>query len=320
MPPKSLLHFTREQLRALQTHPRKRLSQNFVIDPEVLETVVAAAELRPEDVVIEVGPGLGALTERLLDQAGAVIAIEYDERLAEGLRRRLADRRNLIVLQRDVLSVTPAELLGHLEWAPGHAGDRRYPPYRVVANLPYHITTPAIRQFLWSDLPPDRMVLMVQKEVAERIAAKPGKLSLLSVMVQLYAESELIAVIPPEAFFPAPEVSSAIVRLVTRPEPAVPIDDRAAFLEVVAAGFRHARKQLHNALPQGMWLPPETAEPLLREADIDPMRRAQSLTLEEWFRVYQAVQRARAVAGPESRVASPDLSDHRVPGADSDGR
>ena len=320
MPPKSLLHFTREQLRALQTHPRKRLSQNFVIDPDVLDTVVAAARLSPDDVVVEVGPGLGALTERLLEQAGFVIAIEYDDRLAEGLQRRLANRRNLVVLHQDVLDVNPTDLFGQVGLAPAVAGDRRQPAYRVVANLPYHITTPAIRRFLWSDAPPDRLILMVQKEVAERIAAKPGKLSLLSVMVQLYADPELIAVVPPHAFFPAPEVSSAIIRLVTRPQPAVPVDDREAFFEVVAAGFRHARKQLHNALAQGLWLPPDAAEPLLREAGIDPMRRAQSLTLDEWFSVYQAVRRARDVSSPELRAPHGRMSRQQPSEAGHDGR
>lgn len=304
MPPKSLLQFTREQLRVLKTHPRKRLSQNFVIDPHVLDDVVEAARLSPDDVVIEVGPGLGALTESLADAARFVIAVEYDERLATHLATRLAHRRNLLVVQGDVLHADPAGLLIRAGLAPEVAGSRQYPPYQVVANLPYHITSPAIRRFLWSDLPPERMVLMVQKEVAERIAAGPGKASLLSVMVQLYAETELVATVPPHAFFPAPEVHSAVIRLTTRPTPAVPIDDREAFLSIVSAGFSHARKQLHNALARGAWLPPDAAIPLLESAGIDPMRRAQTLTLEEWYAVYQAVRRARVEYAAEQAGAT----------------
>ena len=311
MSPKSLLQFTREQLRELRTRPRKRLSQNFVIDPYVLDEVVAAASLGPDDLVIEVGPGLGALTERLVAAAGFVIAVEYDERLANGLKRRLADRSNLLVLHQDVLAEGPAALLARAGRAPAVDGSRSHLPYRVVANLPYHITSPAIRHFLWSDRPPERLVLMVQKEVADRIAAPPGKMSLLSVMVQLYAETEVIATVPPHAFLPAPEVSSAILRLVTRSQPAVPIDDREAFLKVVAAGFSHTRKQLHNALAWGMWLPRDAAEPLLREAGIDPMRRAQSLSLTEWFNVYQAVRRWRAQAA--GRAAAESLADRERP-------
>lgn len=304
MPPKSLLQFTRDQLRALQTRPRKRLSQNFVIDPQVLDDVVEAARLSPDDVVIEVGPGLGALTERLVDAARFVIAVEYDERLATHLGTRLTDRRNLLVVQGDVLHADPAGLLIRAGLAPEVADRRQYPRYQVVANLPYHITSPAIRRFLWSDRPPKRMVLMVQKEVAERIAAGPGKASLLSVMVQLYAETELVATVPPHAFFPAPEVHSAIIRLTTRPAPAVPIDDREGFLSIVSAGFSHARKQLHNALARGTWLPPDAAIPLLEGAGIDPMRRAQTLSLEEWHAVYQAVRRARAEYAAEQAGAA----------------
>lgn len=266
------------------THPpKKSLGQHFLVDQNVLRQIVAAAELRPDTTVVEVGPGLGILTKELLEEAGRVIAVEIDEELCRHLMARFGNHQNFRLICQDVLAVPPREILRQ-----GHAE----PPYVMVGNLPYYITAPLLRHFLESDTPPDRMVVMVQWEVAQNLVAKPGAMSLLSVAVQFYAEPRLVVRVPPEAFYPPPEVESAVVRLDVRPHPAVDIQgDVEGFFAVVRAGFRAPRKQLRNALPQGIWMEKGEAPLLLAEAGIDPTRRAQTLTLEEWGRLWRAYRR-----------------------------
>ncbi|MGE0545193.1 MAG: 16S rRNA (adenine(1518)-N(6)/adenine(1519)-N(6))-dimethyltransferase RsmA, partial [Dehalococcoidia bacterium] len=231
---------------ATPVKPRKSLGQHFLSDPIILDRIVRESGTGPNDTILEIGPGTGELTERLVHTARWVVAVEIDETLAQHVRRRFADVKNLRVINAAVLDHTPAELL-----AEGGATA----PYAVVANIPYYITAPILRTFLETPDRPERLTLMVQKEVAESIVAPPGRLSLLGVSVQFYADARLLFVVPREAFYPPPKVASAVVRIDVRDRPAVDVPDVEQFFEVVRAGFSQPRKQLHNALATRLWLP-----------------------------------------------------------------
>ena len=281
---KSLLIQTKRLLQRHDLRARKGLGQHFLVDDEALERIIAAAELTPSDVVLEVGPGLGVLTEQLAQRAGWVIAIELDDTLAGILRKRLASFRNVTIVNEDVLKTDPVALLEEQKAkSPAGVDSSRY---KVVANLPYYITSPTLRHFLEAPLKPELMVLMVQKEVAEEITARPGRMSLLSLSVRLYSEPALVAIVPAQSFYPAPAVDSAILKIKLFAKPAVAVDIDG-FFQVVRAGFRAARKQVGNSLAQGLELPKAEAMALLEKADIDSQRRAETLTLEEWARLWQ---------------------------------
>lgn len=265
----------RELLRRFGLRARKGLGQHFLVDRGVLRKVIRAAELEPDDLVLEVGPGLGILTEELAKGVARVIAIEVDSRLASILRQSLAQLPNLTIVNADVLEIEPEELIG--------VGQS----YKVVANLPYYIASPVLRRFLESSVKPRRMVVMVQKEVAQSIVAPPGQMSLLSVAVQLYGKPAIVDYVPARSFYPAPKVDSAILSIDVYPRPAVAVEVRE-FFRVVRAGFSAPRKQLRNALALGLSLEPEAAAALLHRAGISPQRRAQTLTIEEWAQVYRA--------------------------------
>lgn len=277
----SLLTQTRELLRRYHLRAKKGLGQNFLIDEEVLKLIVAAAQLSPPDVVLEIGPGLGVLTRELARQAGSVLAIELDDKLASILQQTLASFQNVTIITRDVLSIEPAALLQ----------DTRtdLPPqgYKVVANLPYYVTSAVLRHFLEASVKPEMMVVMVQKEVAGEIIAKPGRMSLLSVSVQLYGEPEIVSYVPARCFYPAPEVDSAILRITLYPQPAVEIPDKESFFALVRAGFTASRKQIVNSLAQGLGLPKAEVLSLLEKTGIVSQRRAETLTLEEWARLWR---------------------------------
>ncbi|MBI2859685.1 MAG: ribosomal RNA small subunit methyltransferase A, partial [Chloroflexi bacterium] len=226
----------RAMLRRIGTRAKKSLGQNFLVDQAVLDIIFQAAQIGREDNVIEVGPGPGILTSGLAERAGRVVAVEKDDALANSLRGSMAHRKNVSVLTGDILQVAPWE----------HVGDG----YKVVANLPYNIASPTLRRFLSSPRPPKLMVVMVQKEVAEEIIAPPGRMRLLSVMVQYYAEAEIVATVQPHSFYPPPKVISAVLRLV--PRGGATGEDPKAFFDFVAAGFRQPRKQLSNSLGQGL--------------------------------------------------------------------
>jgi 16S rRNA (adenine1518-N6/adenine1519-N6)-dimethyltransferase len=262
--------------RLLREHglrPRQRLSQRFLADEGVLERIVAAAEIAPTDTVLEVGPGLGTLTRALAARAGRVIAVELDAQLVAILHQRLADYPNVTIVQGDILQLAPAELVGP------------HTPYLVVANLPYYITALILRHFLEATRPPERLVLMVQKEVAQRILATPGQMSLLAVSVQFYARPRLVGYVPAAAFYPRPQVDSAIVCLDVCSQPPVPVDDVRDFFRVVAAGFSQPRKQLKNALAHALGLPIAAVIDALTAAEIAPQQRAESLSLSDWARL-----------------------------------
>lgn len=266
-------------MRAAGLHARKSLGQHFLTDRRVLGRVVAAAEVSPGDAVVEVGAGLGALTAELATAGARVAAVEIDEGLCAYLRRRFATAAVRIV-QADVLSLPPEALLGEAGLAP---------PYLVVANLPYYIAAPVLRHFLESGAPPRRLVVTVQKEVAESIVAGPGEMTLLGVSVQLYGEARLLFTVPSSAFYPPPRVTSAVVRIDVADRPRAGVDDVARFFQAVRAGFSAPRKQLRNALALGLGLDVGAAAALLAIAGVDPRLRAQALSLEQWAALARAL-------------------------------
>jgi len=284
--PDALLAQTRKLLRRFGLKARKGLGQHFLVDDEVMETVVAAAELTPDDIVIEVGPGLGIMTDELAKRAGWVIAIELDNKLA-GILRKTLTHDNVVILNEDVLGTDPKKLLQEQGKFP-----ETLRPYRVVANLPYYITSPVLRHFLETSVKPEVMVVMVQKEVAEAIVAGPGRRSVLSISVQFYGRPSIVAHVPASSFYPAPEVDSAVVKIEVYPRPPVDVDEEG-FFALVRAGFTATRKQVANSLAQGLKLPKAEALGLLGEADIDPQRRAETFTLEEWATLWRVFNRMR---------------------------
>ncbi len=276
-------------LRRFDLKARKRLGQHFLIDGEVLQVITSAAELTPTDVILEIGPGLGILTRELAGQAGWVIAVELDNKLAHILKQTLASFDNVTIVNKDILRIDPATLLREpkTKFAPATS------PYKVVANLPYYITSPVLRHFLEASVKPEMMIVMVQKEVAETIVAEPGQRSVLSISVQFYGKPRIVSYVPAQSFYPAPEVDSAILRIDLYPQPVVAVTDEKGFFELVRAGFTASRKQIVNSLVQGLGLPKTEVLALLVRADIVPQRRAETLTLEEWAQLWQVFTRAR---------------------------
>ncbi len=278
---KTLLARTKGMLHRYNLRARKGLGQHFLIDEEILRLIVSTAELEPDDIVLEVGSGLGVLTRELAEKAGQVIAIELDDKLADILNQSLASFNNITIINENILGIEPAALIEEQKYEFPAKLEGTF-KYKVVANLPYYITSPVLRHFLEARVKPQVMVLMVQKEVAEDIVARPGKMSLLSVSIQLYGEPVITGYVPSKCFYPAPEVDSAILKIVLYPQPAVDIRDTDSFFTLVRAGFTASRKQLANSLAQGLGISKPESLSLLKKADIPPQRRAETLTLGEW--------------------------------------
>ena len=274
---------------------RKGLGQHFLIDEPVLQLTSSAAELTPDDIVMEVGPGLGVLTKELARQAGWIITIEIDSKLAAFLGQAMASVNNVSIINGDILNINPADLLRELV-GKFPAAMSSPSKYKVVANLPYYITSPVLRHFLEATVKPEVMVVMVQKEVAEAIVAKPGRMSLLSVSVQFYGEPTIVGYVPARCFYPVPEVDSAILRINVYPQPPVAVANIKSFFELVRAGFSAARKQIGKSLAQGLRLPKAEVLALLETASITPQRRAETLTLDEWARLWQVCTRVGRLA------------------------
>jgi len=268
-------------LRAYGLTPKKGLGQNFLVSKGILARILAAAEVEADDQILEVGPGLGLLTRSLAEKAARVVAVEVDPQLVAILQDTLADLPHVEVLSADILEVDAGEIMGSAT------------PYKVVANLPYNITSAALRHLLESRPRPKRLVVMVQKEVARRIAASPGQMSLLAVSVQFYGAPRIIAHVPAGAFYPKPKVDSAIVRIDTFAERTLAEGDPSHFFAVVRAGFAQRRKQLRNSLAQGLGLLPALVEDVLQQCGVDPRRRAQTLSMEEWKALSQALPSRR---------------------------
>lgn len=257
---------------------KKRFGQHFLSDLNILRRIVDAAELQPGESVLEVGPGLGALTEVLAERAARVVAVEVDRDLIAALRDRFRGTPQVRIVECDVLSRTPGELL---ETGGATA------PYVVVANLPYNIAAPVLRRFLEGDVPPRRLVVMVQLEVAEAIAAKPEAMSLLSVATQVYGDASLVMKVAPGAFSPPPKVQSAVVRIDVLPRPRVdvPLDE---FFRVVRAGFGNPRKQLRNSLSFGLHVKQEVIDVVMGSAGVDATLRPQMLSIDDWAAITRA--------------------------------
>ncbi len=276
---------TRELLRRYDLRLIKRLGQNLLIDEGALARIVAAAELAPTETVLEVGPGLGTLTRALAEQAARVVAVEIDRRMVQVLQTELGHLPNINVVHGDILALDPKTLV---------EGE----PYKVVANLPYAITSAVLRHLLEAALPPQRTVVTVQREVAERIVARDGRMSLLAVSIHFYGRPQILFRLKPGAFYPAPQVTSAVIRIDPHETPPVLVDDTDRFFRVVRAGFSQPRKQLHNSLAASLHLDRQAVAAALRGAGIDPRVRAERLGLTDWARAMHALEPLLAGISP----------------------
>jgi 16S rRNA (adenine1518-N6/adenine1519-N6)-dimethyltransferase len=247
----------------------KSLGQNFLQDESALEKIALTAEIQGDDSVLEIGPGLGSLTRYLAVSAREVIAVELDADMLPVLKTVLAPHQNVRVVNEDILKTPVSNLINQ-------------PDYLVVANIPYYITSAVIRHLLESEVKPRRIVLTIQKEVAERICAKAGDLSLLALSVQVYGQPSIAATIPARAFHPAPKVDSSVLRIDIYKEPLVPQASIKNFFKLTKAGFSQKRKTLRNSLAAGLHVPTKESEALLTSKGIDPMRRAETLSIDEW--------------------------------------
>jgi 16S rRNA (adenine1518-N6/adenine1519-N6)-dimethyltransferase len=269
------IHFL---LQRFSIHPNRRLGQNFLVDEIGLAKVTAAAELGSADTVLEIGAGLGSLTRHLAAAVQRVVAVEVDQALLPALEHTLHGVENVEIIHADILRLDLARSAG-------------LPPgFKVVANIPYYITSAVIRHLLEAPVRPSCVVLTVQREVAERIVAQPNDMNLLAVSVQFYSEPRLVARLPAGAFYPRPQVDSEVVRLEVRDQPAVAVADVNHFFQVVKAGFSQKRKQLRNALSGGLRLDQAQVDALLVAAGVAPQRRAETLTLVEWGALARAAR------------------------------
>lgn len=278
----------RKVLREWDLRPDQSLGQSFLVDPVILGRIASAADLSSQDVVLEIGAGTGALTRHLAEEAGHVVALELDQRLVQVLQDELAEQDNITVVQGDVLALDPVFLIDDACSKPGLLTAS----YKVVGNLPYYITSAILRHLLEAAQRPELMVVTVQYEVARRIVAEPGDMSLLAVSVQFYGEPELLFRIKRGSFYPTPTVDSGVVRVNVHDSPPLPPHETALFFDVVRAGFSQRRKQLHNALSLGLgeFLTKDEAVDLLDEAGIDHRRRGQTLSVEEWIALARALR------------------------------
>jgi 16S rRNA (adenine1518-N6/adenine1519-N6)-dimethyltransferase len=281
------------ELREQRVSPDKSLGQHFLTDWSIVKRIVEAAAPDGLEALIEVGPGLGALTDRLLETAPRLIAVEMDATLAARLRERHAAATNLTVIEADALTTSPAQLLTTAGLPPDAL-------YGFVSNLPYNAGAAIIRHFLEAEHPPRWLVVMLQREVAESIVAAPGDLGLLGVSVQVYARARRLFNVPPRAFYPPPKVTSTVIRLDVLEEPLITHADRASFFETVRAGFSAPRKTVRNSLANGLNIPGAEAEALLTAAHLDPTVRPAVLQVEDWV----LLSRQRA-AGEAPRSPSP---------------
>lgn len=313
-------------LRAHGLTPKKSLGQNFLTDPALLERIVDAGQVTPTDTILEIGPGLGSLTRHLAARAARVLAVELDQHLIPLLREVLTPYPNVQIIHGDILQLDPKTLLTSANQQISNQQTHQptnqltnqpttpsqspipnsqltidnsqftiLPPYLVIANIPYYITSAVIRHLLESGHPPTRIVLTIQREVAERICAtadRPHKadpqMSLLALSVQVYGQPTIVAHIPASAFYPAPQVDSAIVRVDLYPEPRIPAPHLNTFFRLAKAGYGQKRKTIRNAFLGGLGWPKEKVDTLLQTAHLDPMRRAETLTLEEWGHLVNA--------------------------------
>jgi 16S rRNA (adenine1518-N6/adenine1519-N6)-dimethyltransferase len=279
MPKKINLRKIRAVLKSEDIKVKKRLGQNFLVDKQVVKKMVEAADLNREDVVLEVGPGLGILTEEIAKKAKRVLAVEKDAKLFSYLSQKFKTSENIKLFSEDIFGFDFKK-----------SGLRNF-SCKIVANIPFYITSRFLRYILEQKIRPRLLVLLIQKEVAERITAVPGQHSLLSLSVQFYGEPSLVADVSRKSFYPAPDVDSSILKIEIFEKPRLEVDDTAGLFRLIRIGFSSRRKQLHNNLAAGLRMSSEEAKRILFEGGIDPMRRAQSLSLEEWRKLYEIVRK-----------------------------
>lgn len=255
-------------LKKYNIYPSKILGQNFLISKKVLEKILDAANLKSKDVVLEIGPGIGTLTKELAKKAKRVIAIEKDQKMIKILKETLKGLKNIKVIQEDILKYNFKSQV----------------PYKIVANLPYYITSPVLRKFLESDFKPKEMILMVQKEVAQRIVARAPDMNLLAVSVQFFAEPKTVSFVSKNCFWPRPKVDSAILKISQIGMDLPPIETNL-FFKIVRAGFAQPRKQLVNSLSNGLKLEKEKVRKWLKENRIKPERRPETLSIKDWIKL-----------------------------------
>lgn len=256
-------------LRDHNLQPNKSLGQNFLIEPKYLQLVVEAGEINDQDTVLEIGSGVGNLTRLLASRAGQVVAVEIDQNLIPILIETTSGYGNILVKQGDILDFKINELISKQ-------------PFKVIANIPYYIASKIIRYLMTGSLKPIRLILTVQKEVADRICAQSGKYNLLALSVQVFGEPSIVSHIPAGSFYPVPKVDSAIVRIDTYSEPRISSVYLDTYFYLARAGFSQKRKNLRNSLSAGTTMDKETAEDLLNSAGIDITRRAETLSIDEW--------------------------------------
>jgi 16S rRNA (adenine1518-N6/adenine1519-N6)-dimethyltransferase len=259
-------------LKRYHIQPRKSLGQNFLVEPAGLMKVIDAAELSGSEEVLEIGAGLGNLTYLLAQTCARVTAVQIDRHLLEPLAEALKPFPNVQIVPGDILELDPANLVSREN-------------YVVVANIPYYITSAIIRHLLEAAVKPSRVILTIQKEVAQRILARDGRMSLLSLSVFVFGEPQIAGTIPAGSFFPAPDVDSAVLRIRLHPEPLIPSSQLDLFFKLAHAGFGQKRKTLRNSLSAGLSLPTGEVEARLLKADIDPSRRAETLNIAEWAKL-----------------------------------
>lgn len=274
--------------RKYEVIPKKTLGQHFLIDGRVLWNIITTADLTKRDTVLEIGPGTGVLTKELAKRAERVIAIEKDRKMVELLRQLLGNYKNAEIVQGDILLMGKKSKTKNKTETELEKIIKSCKHYKVVANLPYSIASRTIRLFLESSIPPQEMVLMLQKEIAQRICAKPPKMNLLAIAVQFYAKPKIIQYVPQNSFWPRPNVDSAIIRISEIKKKQLGIDSEL-FFKIVKAGFSHPRKQLLNNLPRALQKNRVHIHTVLAKNGINPAARAEELSLEEWLTISRAL-------------------------------
>jgi 16S rRNA (adenine1518-N6/adenine1519-N6)-dimethyltransferase len=259
-------------LRKYGLDPKKGLGQNFLVDENFLEQIVMVAEIQGEDIVLEVGAGAGNLTRWLAQAAQQVVAVEKDVQLIPVIKEVIGTNAKIHLVAGDILELDPGKLMNRNG-------------YIVAANIPYYITSALFRHLLEASCKPKRMVLTIQQEVAQRICANPGELSLLALSVQVYGKPQTMFEIPASAFYPIPRVDSAVLRVELYSQPLIPTELLNDFFRLIKAGFSQKRKMLHNALSAGLAWSKDDADAMLKQSGVDPHRRAQTLSIEDWHRL-----------------------------------
>jgi len=267
-------------MKKYQIIPRRSAGQNFLVDKNILQKIVLSADLKTSDNVLEIGPGLGILTEQLLETAKKVVSVELDRTLNYVLKQEFRKNKNyskLMIVNQDALELKPVDIEDFFD----------HQPYKIVANIPYNITSKILRKFLEFKYPPTEMVLMVQKEVAERLVSIPGEMSKLAISAQFYSDIEIVSTVSRKCFIPAPEVDSSIVKLTIKNK--FPEIDVKKFFQIIRISFAAKRKQLKNNLANGLHITNSQAEAILTKANIDPTTRAQQLSLDDWVNLSKVV-------------------------------